>query len=132
MDFEDEFFGDEQGRGFNNNQSCNDGWDRFEQHNHEFTGSTRIAERFEDPHNHRFSGVSGRAISYGRSHVHEIFTRTDSFGHIHFIRVYTGEAIPVGNGKHVHFARGSTSFNDGHLHRYNFATLIENPIGFND
>jgi hypothetical protein len=98
---------------------------RFRQHVHEFLGSTRLAE---NPHNHRFAGVSGPAIPRGRSHVHRIETLTDSTDHVHRIEDFTGEAIEVGDGRHVHFVRGRTSFDDGHEHSYIFATLIENPI----
>lgn len=104
---------------------------RMRNHVHEFLGSTSINDN--RPHNHRFAGISGRAIPWGRSHVHEITTRTDSTdGHFHFIRDVSGEAINVGNGRHIHFVRGLTSFDDGHRHRYIFGTLIENPIDFRD
>lgn len=99
-----------------------------QRHVHEFTGSTRLAELEEDPHNHRFAGVSGQAIPVRGSHVHEIISRTDFFDHFHVIRVITGPAIPVGNGRHVHFVRAVTSVNDQHRHRLIFATLIESPI----
>jgi hypothetical protein len=103
--------------------------ERFEQHDHEFTSSVRIAERNEDPHNHRFAGVSSLARPSGRSHVHDILVRTDSLDHTHIIRDVTSEAIDVGNGRHVHNVRGFTTVDDGHRHSYFFATLIENPIG---
>ena len=41
----------------------------------------------------------------------------------------TGPGIPVGNGRHVHFVEGYTTFNDGHEHEFQFATLIDDPIG---
>jgi hypothetical protein len=40
----------------------------------------------------------------------------------------TGLAIPVGDGKHVHLVTGETTENDGHVHEYIFATLIESPL----
>lgn len=107
------------------------GHQHFEQHVHEFTGSTRLAELEEDPHNHRFAGVSCIARRTRHSHVHEIITRTDSIDHFHEIRDVTGEAIDVGNGRHVHFDRGTTTIADQHAHRFIFATLIQNPIGTN-
>jgi len=99
-------------------------------HVHEFLGSTRLAEVDdpEDVHNHRFAGVSGEAIKRGNSHVHNIKTNTDFFDHFHMIDVTTGPAIPVGNGRHVHFVSGVTTLNDGHRHEFIFATLIEAPI----
>lgn len=103
--------------------------DRIEQHDHEFQGSTRIVTENEEVHNHRFAGVSGPARPYMNSHVHDIITRTDSFDHVHEIRDVSGPAIRVGNNRHVHFVRGTTTLEDGHTHTYQFATLIENPIG---
>lgn len=99
-----------------------------QRHVHEFTGSTRLAELEEDPHNHRFAGVSGQAIGEGRNHIHEILTRTDFFDHFHIIKVKTGPAIPVGEGRHVHFVEAVTTVNDDHRHELIFATLIESPI----
>ena len=96
-------------------------------HNHEFLGSTRLAEEGNDRHDHRFTGVSSEIIPYNGSHVHMIATRTDFFGHYHEIRVTTGPAIPVGNGKHVHLATGATTLDDEHVHQFIFATLIEAP-----
>ncbi|EJE7233805.1 hypothetical protein FC820_14895 [Clostridium sporogenes] len=97
-------------------------------HVHEFLGSTKLAEIKTEPHNHRFAGVTGEAIRKGKSHVHRINTNTDFFDHFHMINVITGPAIPVGNGRHVHFVFGVTTCNDGHRHRFIFATLIDSPI----
>ncbi len=103
--------------------------DQRQTHVHEFLGSTRLAELEEEPHNHRFAGVSGQAIPTGnRQHYHIIETNTDFFDHFHRIRVRTGPAIPVGEGRHVHFVMGVTTRNDGHVHEFIFATLIEAPI----
>jgi hypothetical protein len=99
-----------------------------QRHTHEFLGSTKLAELQEDPHNHRFAGVTGEAIRYGRSHYHLLETNTDFFDHFHEIENKTSLAIPVGNGKHVHFVMGKTSENDNHRHNYAFATLIESPL----
>lgn len=99
-----------------------------QRHTHEFLGSTKLAELQDDPHNHRFAGVTGQAIKYGRSHVHKIRTNTDFFDHFHEVIVTTGPAIPVGDGRHVHFVMGRTTLNDGHRHKFIFATLIEKPI----
>lgn len=97
------------------------------QHVHEFLESTKIAERRDDPHNHRFAGITGPAIPYHNSHVHQINTRTDSTDHFHRLNLYTGPAIDVGFGRHVHPVCGDTSFDDGHVHRFIFTTLIERP-----
>lgn len=99
-------------------------------HVHEFEGSTLIAEREEDPHNHRFAGVSSEVILQGNSHVHEILTSTDFYeNHHHEVGVRTCPAIDVGDNRHVHFATGTTTLNDGHFHSFRFATLIQDPIG---
>ncbi|MFC0211392.1 YmaF family protein [Paenibacillus chartarius] len=99
-------------------------------HVHEFTGSTKLAEEGEDRHNHRFAGVTGEAIPFGKSHIHEIdLSRTDFVDHFHKLKkIRTGPAIPVGNGKHVHFVTGKTTLNEGHRHPFNFATLIQKPL----
>ena len=101
---------------------------RRQTHVHEFLGSTKLAEQGDDRHNHRFAGVTGEAIPKGDSHIHEISTNTDFFDHLHRVRIETGPAIPVGNGKHIHFVRGVTTRDDGHVHVFNFGTLIESPL----
>nr|WP_148930984.1 YmaF family protein [Paenibacillus methanolicus] len=101
-----------------------------QRHVHEFEGSTQLAEEGDDRHNHRFAGITGQAIKSGSSHIHEIdLTHTDFLDHFHNLKkIRTGPAIPVGNGKHVHFVTGQTTLNDGHVHRFNFATLIDSPL----
>lgn len=106
---------------------------RRQKHNHEFQGSTKLAEEGDERHNHRFAGVSGEAIPTSNgNHKHKIRTTTDFAGHFHEIETFTGPAVDVGNGKHVHFAQDNTSFDDGHCHRFQFATLIENPLNLRD
>ena len=97
-------------------------------HTHEFLGSTKLAEEGEDRHNHRFAGVTSEEIRIQGGHVHELLVNTDFFDHLHEVGVRTGLQIPVGNGKHVHFATGNTTFNDGHCHKFQFATLINSPL----
>ncbi|MBU3110257.1 YmaF family protein [Clostridium lacusfryxellense] len=97
-------------------------------HTHEFEGSTKIAELVEDPHNHRFAGVSGPSISVKGGHIHKIKSRTDYYDHLHYIETTSGLQINVGDGKHVHFVKTTTSINDYHSHELIFATLIESPI----
>ena len=105
--------------------SCNP-----QRHNHEFTGSVRLAELNQDPHNHRFNGISGQAIPKDGTHIHEICTTTDFYeDHFHLIDIKSGPAIPVGGGRHVHFISAETKVEDGHCHEFIVATLIENPIG---
>jgi hypothetical protein len=99
-------------------------------HVHEYLGSTRIAEEREDPHNHRFAGVTSEAIPRGNSHVHRLLGNSDFYeNHHHEVGATTGPAIPVGDGRHVHFVCGRTTLDDGHVHEFIFATLIEDPIG---
>lgn len=111
-------------------------------HVHEFEGSTKLAEECCERHNHRFAGVSGEEIKIPGSHVHRVYTRTDFFDHFHFICRLTGPAIYVDcdddwddkkgwkkkERKHVHFVKGMTTCNDGHMHEFQFATLIESPL----
>lgn len=113
------------------NHNCSDEDCSEEQrHVHEFLGSTRLAELEEDPHNHRFAGVTGEAIGEEDCHVHKINTNTDFFeDHFHEVIVTTGPAIKVGRNKHIHFVYGVTTERDGHVHKFVFATLIDNPIG---
>ncbi len=105
--------------------------EKTQRHVHEFTGSVTIArEKCEKPHNHRFACVSGQAIPTCNGHVHKLEARTDFYDdHYHLICDTTGPAIYVGCGRHVHLVKGCTSKEDGHVHKYLFATLIENPIG---
>lgn len=100
-------------------------------HTHEYEGSVKIAEIEEDPHNHRFACVTGEAIfNPDGTHYHKIFNRTDFYeDHFHEMCDTTGPGIPVGNGRHVHFACGCTNVVDDHQHEYQFATLIDDPIG---
>lgn len=97
-------------------------------HVHEFLGSTKLAEEGDDRHNHRFAGVSSQVIPQGNSHVHVILTNTDFFGHLHEIGGTSGPAQAVGNGKHIHFVTGTTTLVDGHVHEFQFASLIESPL----
>ncbi|WP_066635979.1 YmaF family protein [Desulfolucanica intricata] len=111
--------------------------DKIEKHNdketqthvHEFLGSTKLAPEGELRHNHRFAGVTSEAIPKGDSHIHAILVNTDFvFNHLHEVGVETGPAIKVGNGRHVHFVKGITTLNADHIHKFVFATLIEDPL----
>jgi len=97
-------------------------------HVHEFVASTKLAEEGDDRHNHRFAGVTSEVIPKGNSHVHVLLTNTDFLDHHHEVGIETGPAIPVGDGKHVHFVKGSTTLDDGHVHPLEFATLIQQPL----
>jgi hypothetical protein len=60
---------------------------RKQTHDHEFEGSTKLAEQGADRHNHRFAGVTGQVIPVGNSHVHEIdLTHTDFLNHFHNLK----------------------------------------------
>lgn len=103
---------------------------REQRHVHEITGSVMIAERNEDPHNHRFAGVSGEAMGEGLNHVHPVKFRTDFYEeHFHEYCGTTSTAIPVGDGRHVHFLKDVTQISDGHRHAFRVAALIDDPIG---
>ncbi|MBU3202095.1 YmaF family protein [Clostridium estertheticum] len=98
-------------------------------HDHEFLGSTRLAELgSEDAHNHRFAGVSGPAIPVEGGHVHKVKSRTDFFDHFHEFEAISGLQKSVGDGRHVHFVEAKTNVVDDHFHELIFATLIEAPI----
>lgn len=101
-----------------------------QRHVHEIQGSVKIAEPEEEPHNHRFCTVSGEAMAWGTNdHVHDVVFRTDFFeDHFHEFKGRTCGAIKVGD-RHVHFLESVTSINDEHRHKFEFATLIDNPIG---
>ncbi len=102
-----------------------------QRHTHEYLGSVKIAERREDPHNHRFAGVTGQEIySCYKNHYHVLEGNTDFYeDHFHIVADKTGPAICVGNGRHIHYVVGQTTVSDEHRHEFQFATLIENPIG---
>ncbi|KAI4452904.1 metalloprotease m41 ftsh [Holotrichia oblita] len=112
-------------------ENCDNNHTFSQRHTHEYLGSVKIAEATEDPHNHRFAGVTGQAIPLsGGSHYHRLEDKTDFYeDHFHIVCDKTGPAIFVGNGKHIHFVEGNTTTNDQHHHQYQFATLIDNPIG---
>lgn len=98
------------------------------QHVHEILGSTKIAGCCNSAHNHRFATVSGEAIPCEGSHVHEVKFRTDSCdGHTHEFCGTTSKAIDVGCGHHVHYLEDYTTTNADHKHKFEVATLIENP-----
>lgn len=113
--------------------------DECQTHNHEFLGSTKLAEedkkeKYRDKekkeeHNHRFAGVTSQVIPHGDSHVHAILVSTDFYeDHHHEIGVITGPAIEVDDKRHVHFVEGKTTVDDEHYHKFIFGTLIEDPI----
>ncbi|MDM5189427.1 YmaF family protein [Bacillus sp. DX4.1] len=97
-------------------------------HVHEFIASTKLAEEGDDRHNHRFAGVTSEVIPKGNSHVHAIFVNTDFFNHHHEVAITTGPAIFIGNGKHIHFIKGTTTLDDDHVHELEFTTLIDRPL----
>ena len=106
----------------NNHPCC------LKQHVHEITGSTKISGCCDSAHNHRFATVSGEAIPCEGSHVHDVCFTTDSCnGHIHTFKGTTLKAIEVDEDHHVHFLEDCTSENAQHKHRFEVATLIENP-----
>ena len=97
-------------------------------HVHEFLGSTKLAGKHNEIHNHRFAGVTSEVIPIPNGHVHSLLTNTDFTDHFHEAGAVTSPAIPVSSDKHVHFVWGTTTTDDGHEHKFRFATLIESPI----
>lgn len=102
----------------------------MQSHVHEVQGSVEIAEPQTDPHNHRFATVSGEARPLGNNdHYHDIRFRTDNYeDHFHEGWGRTGGSIQTGD-RHVHYLESMTTQNDGHMHRYRIATMIDDPIG---
>jgi hypothetical protein len=100
-------------------------------HTHEYLGSVKIAEKKKYPHNHRFAGVTGQAIILpDGNHFHKLEGNTDFYeNHLHKVVDITGPGIDVGHGRHVHFSCGQTTVSAKHKHDFQFATLIDNPIG---
>jgi hypothetical protein len=100
--------------------------DGAQSHVHEFLGTVKLA----DGHTHRFAGISSEEIPVPGGHVHEVSTKTDFYeDHYHELGGRSGLQIPVGNDRHVHFAKATTTLNDGHVHQFQFAALINDPIG---
>ncbi len=99
-------------------------------HVHEVQGTVEIAEPQTEPHNHRFATVSGEARPLGNNdHYHDIRFRTDNYeDHYHEGWGRTGGSIQTGD-RHVHFLESMTTQNDGHMHKYRMATMMDNPIG---
>lgn len=114
------------------NCNCNNDYDYNEQkHVHEITGSTEVVSECGECHYHRFCTVSGEAMKRGNSHVHEIKFRTYfADGHYHEFCGQSSPAIDVGNGKHVHYALAYTEEEDGHVHKFQVASLIDSPTEF--
>lgn len=66
-------------------------------------------------------------------HVHEFqssvkFTGREEERHNHRTAGVTGEAIPVGRGRHVHKLDENTDFADGHYHQICETTGVDIPI----
>lgn len=97
-------------------------------HVHELVGSVNLSQDGDNRHNHRFSAVTKEILIGDVGHRHAFVANTDFFGHFHEVSGETGPAISVGDGKHVHFLAGVTSFNDGHAHKFQFTTFIESPL----
>lgn len=94
-----------------------------ESHVHVYTTETDVA----DEHQHLFLGISGPAKIEGRSHVHQISTRTsyaaeDCKGHWHWVEINTDCAIAMPDGSHTHYFAGRTSRNDDHCHNFSDVT----------
>ena len=122
--------GTAQAQGYSNGSVRGQSCPGSQSHVHEVLGSVEIAEPQTEPHNHRFATVSGEARPLGvNNHYHDVRFRTDFYeDHFHEGWGRTGGAIQVGD-RHVHFLEAVTTQNDGHLHRYRVATMIDDPIG---
>lgn len=99
------------------------------QHNHEVVGSTKISGCCNDAHNHRFAAITGNAIPFAGSHIHQVAFTTDTCeGHHHEFCGKTDPAIYIGSGHHVHLVKASTSAAAGHQHSFAASVLLEDPL----
>ena len=90
-------------------------------HVHMFTTEVDVA----DEHQHVLLGVSGPARMEGRSHVHQICTRTSfTCGHWHWVDIMTDRAVAMPDGTHTHYFAGRTSMNDDHCHCFSDVTTL--------
>ncbi len=104
-----------------------------QRHVHEIIGITETNVGCCEGHNHRIATVSGEAIEDGCSHVHEVTFRTDfADDHYHEFCGTSEPAIYVGEGKHVHYVNDETDCTGGHSHRFQLASLIEEPTEFEE
>ncbi len=104
---------------------------RIQGHTHEYVGSVLIVHDKEiKNHNHRFTGVTGEAIyMQDGTHIHYINSRTDYFDdHYHDVCAMSEKCVYLETGKHVHYMHGTTDEQKGHKHKFQAATLIENPL----
>ena len=102
---------------------------KLQSHDHEIEASVMLAEEGNERHNHRFATVTSQVIPLPHdNHKHAFMVSTDFFDHLHEVAGETGPAIDVGNGKHVHYAKGMSTCNDNHSHDFQFATLIDSPL----
>lgn len=111
------------------NNDCDSSNTAIRNHNHEFSAVTAYERDDEGVrHNHSIKGVTGRAIRYGRTHVHKVeeFV-TSTRDHFQAICDTTGPAIYFSDGKHIHLIKGKTTREDGHQHDYYFVTQVEDP-----
>ena len=70
-------------------------------------------------------GVSGPAHLVGKSHVHEIRTRTSFVdGHWHWGEIMTDNALVMPGDTHSHYFAGHTSMDDGHCHNISDITTL--------
>ena len=121
----------------NQNRSRENNCYEDQKHVHELLGSTRIKDASCDSecHNHRFALITGEAerTRDGCSHIHKVEITTDFYeDHYHEFCGYTDEAIEVGCGRHVHFINDAVEEENGHIHEFIAATLIEDPTGDTD
>lgn len=98
-------------------------------HVHEIQGTLDMTSNYEEQHNHNFAAISDEGIPIGSNdHIHEVRFQTDAFHHhTHEFIGRTSGAVPVGD-HHVHFLSSETDYEEGHNHRFNFVTFMDNFI----
>lgn len=97
------------------------------EHVHEIQGTLEMTNNHEEQHTHNFAMITDEGIPIGSNdHIHEVRFQTNAFHHhTHEFIGRTSGAIPVGE-RHVHFLESETGFQEGHNHRFNFVTFLDN------
>jgi hypothetical protein len=71
---------------------------------------------------------------YSQRHVHEVIgsvqiAEREADPHNHRFATVSGEAIPIGNGDHVHQVAFRTDFYEGHYHEFRGQSSGAIPVG---
>lgn len=93
-------------------------------HVHEFSQDTKLGGVYCDRHRHHLVGVTSGPIPLDNgSHKHQIITNSTCTDHYHEVDIFTGPAVSVGGGRHVHRVNEETEVEGFHIHRIKLTTL---------